>query len=243
MAKHLTADDVLAIHYALVDIFREAGDPIDPPGPRPGGLLESAIGRPQTSHGSIEKYQTVEAKAAALLHSLVGNHPFHNGNKRTALVAALVFLDRNKRRFSASDDDLFEFVLAIANRQGMFSGSADSAVEEISAWLRGHVEPTKLKSSDMTLQEFLDACTEAGCLCRKSKKGEGWIVRGPKGESISIAGSTRQLKGNAIRKYVRLLGISEARSGIRLDEFQAGASAAQELIRRFRRVLDRLADA
>ncbi len=158
-------------------------------------------------------------------------------------MAALVFLDRNKRRFSASDDELFKFVLSIANREAPFSGTADSAVDGIAAWLRAHVEPTKVKSSDMRLQEFIDACTEAGCHCRKSSKGEGWVVRGPKGHNISIAGSTKQLNGNAIRKYAKLLGLSEAQSGIRFDEFQEGASPAQELIRRFRRVLDRLADA
>ena len=44
--------------------------------------------RPQTGLGTIDKYPTIEQKAAALLHSLIKNHAFHNGNKRTALVAA-----------------------------------------------------------------------------------------------------------------------------------------------------------
>src|SRR5258708_1626270 len=74
---------VLVIHNQLVRDFAESGDPIDPPGIRDRGeLLESALSRPQTSIGTTLKYPTIEMAAAALLHALVHNHPFHNGNKR-----------------------------------------------------------------------------------------------------------------------------------------------------------------
>src|ERR1700741_1391270 len=94
----LSADDILALHYQLVDFFKKTEDPIDPAGPRDLNLLASAVGRPQTSLGHEEKYPTLLLKAAALFHSLVKNHAFHNGNKRTGLMATLTFLDRNNRR-------------------------------------------------------------------------------------------------------------------------------------------------
>lgn len=110
MTEFLSYDDVLRIHYQLVEFFASDGDPITPPGPRDTNLLHSACMRPQTSLGEIEKYRGIDKKAAALLHSLVMNHAFHNGNKRTALASMVSFLDRNDRRIDATDDELFDLV-------------------------------------------------------------------------------------------------------------------------------------
>jgi len=107
--EFLTESEVLAIHFALVEFFARESDPITPSGPRDKNLLASALLRPRTSIGEHEKYRTVPQKAAALFHSLVKNHPFHNGNKRTALVGTLAFLDRNgwHLRSDVSDDEIF----------------------------------------------------------------------------------------------------------------------------------------
>src|SRR5436190_18138540 len=104
------ATDVLALHEDLVALFAQEDNPIFPPGPKDLNLLESACTRPQTSFGKTEKYGSVEEKAAALLHSLVKNHAFHNGNKRTALVTMITFLWRNERRVNAdvTDNEIFD---------------------------------------------------------------------------------------------------------------------------------------
>ena len=90
--KYLTRDDVRAIHQELADEFAGGTDPISPPGVRDENLLGSAISRPSTSIGETRKYPSIEMAAAALLHSIIHNHAFHNGNKRTALVSMLAFL-------------------------------------------------------------------------------------------------------------------------------------------------------
>ena len=113
----LRADDVRAIHDVLVRDFAKSGDPIDPPGIRDVNLLESAVFRPHTSLGDTRKYPTVETSAAALLCALIHDHPFHNGNKRTALVATLVFLDNNGSVLTCQEDDLFRFVLMTAQHR------------------------------------------------------------------------------------------------------------------------------
>src|SRR5262245_34128890 len=126
--KYLSENDVLAIHNELVKVFAIEADPIFPPGPRDNTLLGSAVSRPQTALGGIDKYKSVEAKAAALFHSLVKNHAFHNGNNRTALVSLLVFLEQNERRLEVGDDELFDFVVSIANGRiaiGTVNGTAD----------------------------------------------------------------------------------------------------------------------
>ena len=78
--RYMGYQTVLLIHNQLVEDFAEHHDPIDPPGVRENGrLLESATLRPQTSLEGIRKYPSLEMASAALMHSLVHNHPFHNG--------------------------------------------------------------------------------------------------------------------------------------------------------------------
>ena len=115
--RWLTVHEVNGIHNALVDDFARTADPIDPPGVRSEHLIESAVFRPQTGLAEILKYPTVETSAAALLCALIHDHPFHNGNKRTALVSTLVFLDENGLVLTCSEDQLFRFVLLVAKHK------------------------------------------------------------------------------------------------------------------------------
>lgn len=112
--RWLSVEEVLSIHDALVVDFARSGDPIAPPGFRSRHLVESAVFRPQTGLEGILKYPTIETSAAALLCALINNHPFHNGNKRTALVSVLAFLDQNGLVLTCTADELFQFVFLIA---------------------------------------------------------------------------------------------------------------------------------
>jgi death-on-curing protein len=68
------------------------------------GLLESAVLRPQATTFSEDAYPTLHEKAAALLHSLARNHPFVDGNKRTAWAATAVFYEINGYTISTEVD-------------------------------------------------------------------------------------------------------------------------------------------
>jgi death on curing protein len=228
--KAMTTEEVLSIHRALVDAFADGGDPISPSGTRPDGLLESSVSRPGTSLGKVEKYKSVELKAAALFHSLVGNHPFFNGNKRTAVVSMLVYLDRNNRRITVNDDELFEFVLRVANRQGEGSGTPDAAVDAIAEWIKAHCPPGQTRPSGMKTTDFLESCRRADCKTKVAAGGQSWVVRGPNGKSIRVGRDSRQLDGNVVRSWVKKLGLTMAASGLHLDEFQAGVEAEQDFI-------------
>lgn len=115
--RYLTADEIRGIHECLETDFGGTDDPIEPPGVRNQNLLDSASFRPLTSLGATLKYPTVEMAAAALFHSVALNHAFHNGNKRTALVTLLVFLDENGMRLTCAEDDLFKLVLLVAQHR------------------------------------------------------------------------------------------------------------------------------
>ena len=118
----LTLDEVLGIH---ADQIRRYGGR---PGLRDLGLLRSALGMPETTFEGEFLHGTVFEKAAAYLFHIACNHPFVDGNKRTALMCALVFLGLNGRRLEADPAALYELV------DGVAAGSVDKA--EVAVFLR-----------------------------------------------------------------------------------------------------------
>lgn len=106
MTEYLTLDDLLALIGDL------AVGPI-----QDVGLLDAAAHRPRTSLWGRDAYPDVDAKAAALLESIVRNHPLVDGNKRLGWLAAVVFLDINGRAVDAPDDDAYDLVVGVATGQ------------------------------------------------------------------------------------------------------------------------------
>jgi len=84
---------------------------------RDAGLLEQALVRPQAVYFGEDPYPTIEEKAAALLHSLVGNRALIDGNKRLGLAAMIAFLGINGRRLTLSNDEAYDLVMAVTTRE------------------------------------------------------------------------------------------------------------------------------
>ena len=80
-------------------------------------MLLSALGRPQASFEGQDLYLDLFSKAAALMDSLVRNHPFVDGNKRTAITSAGIFLRINGYRLIVENEELVRFSLACAQAQ------------------------------------------------------------------------------------------------------------------------------
>ncbi|MPZ91405.1 MAG: type II toxin-antitoxin system death-on-curing family toxin [Actinobacteria bacterium] len=106
--EYLTVEDVMIIHHAET---RQTDPIVD------FGLLGSAVMRPQQSVGGQDAYPGVHLKAAALMHSLARNHPFVDGNKRTAAVAALTFCFINGQMIVMDDSELVALTLDVAEGQ------------------------------------------------------------------------------------------------------------------------------
>jgi death-on-curing protein len=103
---YLDFDDVL--HIAT----RTLGAP---PEIRDVGLLESACARPMTTVFGQDAYRTLPTKAAALLHSITRNQALVDGNKRLGLAATIAFLGLNGYLLTWSDDEAYDFVIAVAS--------------------------------------------------------------------------------------------------------------------------------
>lgn len=127
--KYLEVKDVLLLHSLAIE---NAGGS---EGLRDLGLLESAVFRPQASYGGEDLYPTIIVKAASLLHSLLRNHAFVDGNKRTSMYAAMTFLELNGYIFVAEQMEVVEFAVAIENKK--------LSIEEIADWLTSHTKKVK----------------------------------------------------------------------------------------------------
>jgi len=103
--EYLDLDDLLGLTIDLLG---------DPPPIRDGGLFASAAARPQATLFGQDAYPDIWAKAAALLHSVVKNHPLVDGNKRLGWLATAVFLELNGVEMTGvENDEVFEFVMAV----------------------------------------------------------------------------------------------------------------------------------
>lgn len=121
--------DLLVLHELLIDQFggmrgiTEAGF----------GRLESAAAAPLLSAFGEELFPDLPSKAAALCDALVHAHPFSDGNKRVGLAALDLLLTRNGAALGASNDQAYQTIIALAQRQ------LDR--DALTAWVREHTRP------------------------------------------------------------------------------------------------------
>ncbi|HEX2274613.1 MAG TPA: type II toxin-antitoxin system death-on-curing family toxin [Acidimicrobiales bacterium] len=121
--EYLTPEDLLDLARLLLG---------DPAPVRDMGLLGAAAARPQTTVFGEDAYPDVWTKAAALLQSIVKNHPLVDGNKRLGWLATAVFLELNGvKAVGAGNDDVYDLVMNVA--------AGHDPVEEIAAGLRAIV--------------------------------------------------------------------------------------------------------
>jgi len=118
--EYLSAEDLVELARRLLG---------DPPPIRDMGLLGAAAARPQASAFGEDAYPDIWTKAAALLHSVVNNHPLVDGNKRLGWLATAVFLEINDASVrAAANDAVYNLVMTAA--------STDLAVDDIATALR-----------------------------------------------------------------------------------------------------------
>jgi death-on-curing protein len=121
---YLTPEQVLFIHARLI---AESGGTH---GIRDLGLFISAVKRPKATFDRQDLYPDVFSKAVALFDSLIRNHPFLDGNKRTAITAASLFLLRNGYQITASNEALTMFT--------MVGAKAELSIEAITRWFKAN---------------------------------------------------------------------------------------------------------
>lgn len=165
--KTLSPEELIKIHEILVREFNYTPDPISPAGVKSISLLESAVGRQFTSLGSTMKYPDPLSNAATLVYGVCCDHPFHNGNKRTGLVAMLVHLDKNHLAlFHTGQSDLYKLMLSIAEhsigvrvdprnpKKPTLRRHSDDEVQSIKDWLLKRVDKVRRGERQITYREL-----------------------------------------------------------------------------------------
>lgn len=127
MTRYLIPEQVLFLHSRLI---AETGGAH---GVRDLKMLLSALGRPQATFDDVELYPDLFTKTAALMDSLVRNHPFVDGNKRTAITSAGIFLRINGYQLMVENSEMIRFTLACAQSQ--------RSIEEITTWFKQYSSP------------------------------------------------------------------------------------------------------
>jgi death-on-curing protein len=124
VTEYVTTVDALFFHRHLIERYGGAS------GVRDAGALESALHRPQTGY-----YDTLIHEAAALLESLVQNHPFLDGNKRVAFAVVDVFLRINGHTVAPDSKSIYDYFIKLLEGQ-IFD------MEHLVPWLQEIVRPS-----------------------------------------------------------------------------------------------------
>jgi death-on-curing protein len=123
----LRLEELVWLHAVAIEEFGGS------PGIRDRGVLESAIGRPLATFRGKNLYRTPFKRAAAIAESIVPNHGFVDGNKRTAIYAMAAWLEREGHAIEAKPGELRDLALSIA--------AHGFTIDQIAAWLEERSQP------------------------------------------------------------------------------------------------------
>lgn len=119
-------NDVLSIHKVLIEKYGGIH------GVRDENALDSAINRPYGIFDGKEFYPTVEEKSAAIIESIIVNHPFLDGNKRIGYVVFRIILLNGGKDIKATEEEKYEFVIGVASGELRYDG--------ILSWIKSHIK-------------------------------------------------------------------------------------------------------
>lgn len=124
--RYLSLEEVLRLHFQVIEDFGGSH------GIRDEGRVLSVIEAPKQSAFGVDQYPSVSEKAAVYMRNIIGDHPFIDGNKRTAITVCGIFLMRNKRPLTATPEELENFTIDVATKH--------LSIEQINAWLESHTK-------------------------------------------------------------------------------------------------------
>jgi len=124
MTAYLTTEELLRLHFQVIEDYGGSH------GVRDEGRVHSVVYAPQQVVFGVEQYPGIMTKSAVYLRNIIADHPFVDGNKRTATVVCGIFLNRNGYTLNANPEDLEDFVVSIAVEH--------LSISIITSWLKAH---------------------------------------------------------------------------------------------------------
>jgi death-on-curing protein len=225
---------------------RDFGDikPIDENG------FSSAVARQHAGFGGYLKHRTPHEVGATLFYGLALNHAFENGNKRTALVTLLAFLERNRLLLiETSEDELYDLATQVASHTFPLlpkdQRSPDTEVASIARWLKKRIRPLSLGDRMMRFKELRAQLEELGCRFGKPDQNFIKIFRathdGELAVQIGYPRADYEVPVDQVKRVRRALQLDELH-GIDSASFYDLEASVDRFINRYRQLLDRLAE-
>lgn len=124
MIQYINLEEILRIHFKVIEDYGGSH------GVRDEGRLISVVNAPKQEVFGEEQYSSLFDKAAVYLRNIIGDHPFSDGNKRTAITVCVIFLSRNGKQINALPNNLEEFTVSVATKH--------LSIKDISNWLQNN---------------------------------------------------------------------------------------------------------
>jgi death-on-curing family protein len=236
----LTCEDVLDAHYLICDHFLRLGEGIAGFGPKDFGLLSSAVSRQLASAGGTFVYSDLWDIASSLVFGLINDHPFHDGNKRTAFLSSVFFMMENGYVPSVDISAVEDFTVEIADFKRI--NGRHMQVQEISPKFKTMFRKQDNRMSYLvTFNELQRLLNAHGCSIANPS---GNFINVYKGDDrvaqIGFPGWSREVSRNAISTVRKATGLLPA-NGVDAQVFFKGADPLSILIGAYEEPLKRLA--
>lgn len=261
----LGLQDVIRAHFLIADFFITEQRELGGVGPKDMTLLESALYRPWAEFGGIAKWTDPLDKIATTLFGLVKDHPFHDANKRTALLSTLYLLTKHRRTPRCSKDDFENLTVEIAEMEivkraryrQLSRDQGDPEVKYISNWLRRNTREIDDREYNITYRELRRILQRYGFILDNPNNNTIDIVQvwprtglmaylvGPESRKrlgrIGFPGDTKQVAKGDLRRIRRLCSLT-SQNGIDSQSFYRDVDDMTSLLAEYQENLRRLAD-
>lgn len=244
--KRISLDEVLQVRRRMSRLAIATQDAFGSTEPLSYDKLASAVFRQETGGGGHYKYDTIADNGATLFFGIAMSHAFENGNKRTALVSLLVYLDKNKTLLvDATEDDLYELARSVAAHDiELKPGSqrnSDTEVQAIAEWIRAHTRQRVLGDSSMDFKDLRELLEEFGCEFEKPDSNFIKIRNGIHMVKTGYPRANFEIAVNEIKRIRKALHLDEVH-GVDSAGFYALDSKVDEIVNNYRNLMKRLAD-
>lgn len=251
----LSIQDVLAVHFTIIDLFYGHKEGFGGSGPADIGLLSSAVSRQSVSINGEYVWPNVEDKAANLIYGIVLNHAFKDANKRTAFLSALYLLQREGYFLTITESQFEDFIVSVADKsfrngsiyKNQFSDRPDSDIRFISDFVRKRIRKIDKKDYIITFRE-LDRILRRFDFCLSNQDGNytdicrienGFITT--KVCQIGFPSWSKQVSRQAIKTVRRETGLNIL-NNVDSQSFFHDVEPVSQLLAKYHEPLVRLAD-
>jgi death-on-curing family protein len=257
--------EVLRAHFLIADFFLTEQRELGGVGPRDMALLESALYRPLIEFGGIKKWTDPLEKAATTLFGLIKDHPFHDANKRTALLSVLFLLVKQGRMPKCSKNDFENLTVEIADMeivkraryQKLTQNEDDPEVKYIAQWLRRNTRAIDQREYSITYRDLRRILGKYGFVLEtphsnsidivkvEHRSGLSALFSGRESRQrvgrVGYQGDTKQVSKIDIRQVRRLCKLTP-KDGVDSQSFYFGVDDMTSLIAEYQENLRRLAN-